>query len=102
MEPQVQALLDADPPQMSEPRFGRAGTVATDTPVGQLAHLEARDRAHARVEDRIRCAKSTGLAVCATSTPSGSSSSPRLRPVCLDAKLLLDGALAVAEPRQLR
>lgn len=38
---------------------------ATDTPHpqgGQPAHLEARHRAHARVEDRIRCAKDTGLA----------------------------------------
>ena len=34
---------------------------ATDTAIGQLAHLEARHRAHARVEDRIRCAKDTGL-----------------------------------------
>jgi hypothetical protein len=34
---------------------------ATDTPLGQLAHLEARHRAHARVEDRIRCAKDTGI-----------------------------------------
>jgi len=34
---------------------------ATDTRIGQLAHLEARHRAHARVEDRIRCAKNTGL-----------------------------------------
>jgi hypothetical protein len=34
---------------------------ATDTPCGQLAHLEARHRAHARVEDRIRAAKDTGL-----------------------------------------
>jgi hypothetical protein len=34
---------------------------ATDTPHGQLAHLEARHRAHARVEDRIRCGKDTGL-----------------------------------------
>jgi hypothetical protein len=34
---------------------------ATDTDVGQLAWLEARHRAHARVEDRIRCAKDTGL-----------------------------------------
>jgi hypothetical protein len=34
---------------------------ATDTGVGQLAHLEVRHRAHARVEDRIRCAKDTGL-----------------------------------------
>jgi hypothetical protein len=34
---------------------------ATDTPTGQLAHLEARHRAHARVEDRIRTAKQAGL-----------------------------------------
>jgi hypothetical protein len=33
---------------------------ATDTAVRQLAHLEARHRAHARVEDRIRCLKDTG------------------------------------------
>ena len=34
---------------------------ATNTAVGQLAFLEARHRAHARVEDRIRHAKDTGL-----------------------------------------
>jgi Transposase DDE domain group 1 len=32
-----------------------------DTPQGQLASLEARHRAHARVEDRIRTAKQAGL-----------------------------------------
>jgi hypothetical protein len=35
---------------------------ATDTRVGQLAPLEVHHRAHARVEDRIRCTKNTGLA----------------------------------------
>ena len=34
---------------------------ATNTRVGQLAFLEARHRAHARVEDRIKAAKDTGL-----------------------------------------
>jgi hypothetical protein len=34
---------------------------ATNTPTGQLAFLEARHRAHARVEDRIRIAKDTGI-----------------------------------------
>ena len=34
---------------------------ATDTGAGQLAFLDARHRAHARVEDRIRCGKDTGL-----------------------------------------
>ena len=33
----------------------------TNTPGGQLAFLEARHRAHARVEDRIRHAKDSGL-----------------------------------------
>ena len=35
--------------------------LATDTPTGQLAFLEARHRAHARVEDRIRTVKQAGL-----------------------------------------
>jgi hypothetical protein len=34
---------------------------ATDTTNGQHAWLDARHRAHARVEDRIRCGKDTGL-----------------------------------------
>jgi Transposase DDE domain group 1 len=34
---------------------------ATDTALGQHAWLDARHRSHARVEDRIRCAKDTGL-----------------------------------------
>ncbi len=35
---------------------------ATDTQTGQYAWLDARHRCHARVEDRIRCGKDTGLA----------------------------------------
>jgi len=35
--------------------------VATNTPGRQLDFLEARHRAHARVEDRVRCGKATGL-----------------------------------------
>jgi hypothetical protein len=35
--------------------------LATDTGAGQLAFLDARHRAHARIEDRIRCGKTTGL-----------------------------------------
>jgi hypothetical protein len=34
---------------------------ATDTQAGQHAWLDARHRSHARVEDRIRCGKHTGL-----------------------------------------
>jgi hypothetical protein len=41
----------------------RYQTFATNTPHGRgpMAFLEARHRAHARVEDRIRCAKDMGL-----------------------------------------
>lgn len=39
----------------------RYQVTATNTTTGQLAFLEARHRAHARVEDRIRIAKDTGL-----------------------------------------
>jgi hypothetical protein len=55
--PHPGAQLDA-----FEERDGfRYQAIATNTDVGQLAFLEARHRAHARVEDRIRCAKDTGL-----------------------------------------
>jgi hypothetical protein len=39
----------------------RYTSFATDTTAGQHAWLDARHRTHARVEDRIRCAKNTGL-----------------------------------------
>lgn len=39
----------------------RYQAIATNTSTGQLAFLEARHRAHARVEDRIRHAKDSGL-----------------------------------------
>jgi hypothetical protein len=39
----------------------RYQAMATNTSVGQLAFLEARHRAHARVEDRIRQAQDAGL-----------------------------------------
>ena len=39
----------------------RYQAIATNTGRGQLAFLEARHRAHARVEDRIKAAKDTGL-----------------------------------------
>ena len=55
--PHPGAQLDA-----FEERDGwRYQAIATNTGVGQLAFLEARHRAHARVEDRIRQAKDAGL-----------------------------------------
>lgn len=85
----------------------RFQTFATDTPAGQLAHLEARHRAHARVEDRIRCAKSTGLAHLPSRQLNVNTVWVELVGLACDLlawtrMLLLDGALAVAEPKQLR
>jgi hypothetical protein len=55
--PHPGAQLDA-----FEERDGwRYQCLATDTAAGQLAFLDARHRAHARVEDRIRTGKDTGL-----------------------------------------
>jgi hypothetical protein len=55
--PHPGAQLDA-----FEDRDGwRYQAMATNTRVGQLAFLEARHRAHARVEDRIRQAQDAGL-----------------------------------------
>ena len=85
----------------------RFQTFATNTPVGQLAALEARHRAHARVEDRIRTGKDTGygrfpsrhfpinavwleLALTATDLLAWTQTT------------LLDGELATAEPKKLR
>jgi hypothetical protein len=55
--PHPGAQLDA-----IEERDGyRYTAFATDTRAGQHAFLDARHRAHARVEDRIRCGRATGL-----------------------------------------
>jgi hypothetical protein len=55
--PHPGAQLDA-----FEERDGwRYQAIATNTAAGQLAFLEARHRAHARVEDRIRQAQDAGL-----------------------------------------
>jgi hypothetical protein len=79
----------------------------TDQSDPDLARLELRHRQRARVEDRIRAAKATGLAnlpfdrwrrnavwleliLCAQDL------------LCWTQALLLDGALAVAEPKTLR
>jgi hypothetical protein len=80
---------------------------ATNTATGQLAFLEARHRAHARVEDRIRHAKDSGLrrlpsrqfqinAAWCTAVSIAADLIAWLR------LLALDGALAAAEPKALR
>ncbi len=80
---------------------------ATDTPNGRLAHLEARHRAHARVEDRIRCAKATGLNHLPFRQQAINTVWVELVGVACDLLawtrlLLLDGQLARAEPKTLR
>lgn len=40
----------------------RFGAILTDQPDTDIAYLEARHRGHARVEDRIRTGKDTGMA----------------------------------------
>ena len=73
--PHPGAQLDA----FEEADGWRYTAFATDTRFGQLARLDARHRAHARVEDRIRTAKDTGLdhfpSGRSRSTPPGSASS---------------------------
>jgi hypothetical protein len=80
---------------------------ATDTPAGQMAWLEARHRAHARVEDKIRNGKQAGLG----RFPSREF---QINQVWLQLALtaadliawtqttLLSGELAMAEPKALR
>jgi hypothetical protein len=83
---------------------------ATDTPIGvggQLAFLDARHRAHARVEDRIRTAKDTGLRHFPSRTFTINTAWLQVVMLAVDLiawtqHLLLDGALAAAEPKTLR
>lgn len=79
----------------------------TDTQVGQLAFLDARHRAHARVEDRIRCAKNTGLDHFPSREFAINTGWLQVVMLAVDLlawtqHLLLDGDLAKAEPRTLR
>jgi hypothetical protein len=80
---------------------------ATDTPTGQLAHLDARHRAHTRVEDRIRCGKDTGLNRFPSRDYAINTAWLSVVMIAADLiawtqTLLLDGDLAKAEPKTLR
>jgi hypothetical protein len=81
--------------------------LATDTPHGQLAFLEARHRAHARVEDRIRNAKQAGLGRFPSREFAINAVWLQLALTAADLvawtqTILLDGSLAKAEPKLLR
>ena len=80
---------------------------ATDTPAGQLATLEARHRAHAGVEDRIRCGKHTGLGRFPSRMFAINAGWLELALTAADLiawtqTTLLDGQLARCEPKTLR
>jgi hypothetical protein len=80
---------------------------ATNTRVGQLAFLEARHRAHARVEDRIKSAKDTGLGRFPSREYAINQAWLKIVAVAADLTawlrlLALDGDLAATEPKGLR
>jgi hypothetical protein len=79
----------------------------TDQPDGDLARLELRHRQHARVEDRIRGAKATGARNLLFDRWRRNAVWLQfvllaLDLVCWAQALLLDGELAIAEPKTLR
>jgi hypothetical protein len=87
----------------------RHQVIATDTPPGQgsLQYLEARHRAHARVEDRIRCGKDTGFGRFPSRSFAINQAWLQLALTGIDLlawtqTLLLDGDLTKAEPKKLR
>jgi hypothetical protein len=101
--PHPGAQLDA-----FEERDGwRYQCLATDTGIGQLAFLDARHRAHARVEDRIRTGKDTGFGRFPSRVFAINQAWLELALTGIDLlawtqMLLLDGELATAEPKKLR
>jgi hypothetical protein len=87
----------------------RHQVMATDTPVGDgsIQFLEARHRAHARVEDRIRTGKDTGFGRFPSRVFAINAAWLELALAAIDLiawtqHLLLDGGLAAAEPKTLR
>jgi hypothetical protein len=87
----------------------RHQVIATDTPpgAGSIQFLEARHRAHARVEDRIRCGKDTGFGRFPSRVFAINAAWLELALTGIDLlawtkTLLLHGELTSAEPKKLR
>jgi hypothetical protein len=90
----------------------RHQVTATDTPPGDptggsIQYLEARHRAHAQVEDRIRTGKDTGFGRFPSRVFAINAAWLQLALTGIDLlawtqMLLLDGELAAAEPKKLR
>jgi hypothetical protein len=82
--------------------------LATDTRLGQHAFLDARHRAHARVEDRIRTARATGLGRLPSRSFAINQAWLTATMIAVDllafaqTLLLHDTGLARAEPKSLR
>jgi hypothetical protein len=81
--------------------------VATDTSIGQLGFLEARHRAHAHVEDRVKAVKQTGMGRFPSREFAINAAWLQLAITAADLiawtqTILLHGALAKAEPKKLR
>jgi hypothetical protein len=85
----------------------RYQVTATSTPRGQVQFLEARHRTQARVEDRIRCGKSTGMGHMPSRDYTVNTAWCQAASIACDLLawlrlLALDGDLAKAEPKALR
>jgi Transposase DDE domain group 1 len=85
----------------------RYQVTVTNTPCGQIQFLEARHRTQARVEDNIRCAKSTGLGHLPSRDYTVNTAWCQAASIACDLLawlrlLALDGDLAKAEPKTLR
>lgn len=85
----------------------RYTALVTNTTIGALQWLEARHRAHARVEDRIRCAKDTGLGRLPSREFAINTAWCQIAAIAADLIawlqiIALDGELAKAEPKRLR
>jgi hypothetical protein len=85
----------------------RFQAILTDQPDADIAYLEARHRGHARVEDRIRTGKDTGMAKLPFRDYQMNAVWLELALIAQDVtawtKLLcLDGELASCEPKRLR
>jgi len=81
--------------------------IATNTPTGQPSFLEARHRPHARVEDRIRTAKDTGIRHLPSTSFAINQAWCMAAMIAADLLcrlrlLCLSGPLARAEPKTLR
>src|SRR4051794_564633 len=85
----------------------RFGATLTDQPDTDIAYLEARHRGHARVEDRIRTGKDTGMAKLPFQDFAMNAVWLEISLIAQDLlahtkALCLDGELAAAEPKRLR